>query len=425
PEFLALEYELINQNIDEYKPSNREAFMLAEQQTLSPQLYYLAINKCHGFSTIWEPLANTIQSLKKSCLILPPGIPDVISLSPEERLLLKSKILNSLKLDKECLLLAYSGSIRHFDNEFETFLKAFSLANKSYRRLKLLIFGRDWNSDLSFNLIQKYELKDEAFLLGLLPEKQAFELQQAADILCCPGLNSSFNEKRLPSRLGLFFKFGKPILTHKIGFGESLENYKHALLTETNDYKEWSKKILDLASSEKLRAELSKNSLLVYKKIFNLKRNSSALIKYYKDEIGTPLYQKKTIVLNEDIEPSQNPDKYHLCAIRTAKKLQKMGVSKIAFYGAGYHTKKILESKIMDDFEITAIIDNYQNNKFLNNIPIYHPDSKNLPEWQILLISSDTHEHDMNLEAKKHKLNNISSMYSDILTPIKEVWETI
>ena len=390
------------------------------------KVYKEALSQCCALSAIWHPIAIKLQELKKPTLILPPGLPQYIKLSEKQQSSLKKSLIKQLKIDPNSMIIGYSGSIRYLDSEFEIFLMAFKKVLKENNRVVLLIWGRDWNPHLTFQLLKKYNLINRAFLLGLLPEKESINLQQTVDILCCPGINSEFNYYRLPSRLCSYFYFGKPVITHKIGFGESLNEV--AVLTETNSPQEWASKILSLINSKELRKKLTINASTFYDHYLNVNNNTKSLIKFYNKVLNKGIPEKYSFSNSLPIknkfkkENKDYEDPYNLCAANNKIKLRKMGITKIAFFGAGKHTRKLLESNEFNDFTIVCILDSNLTGK-LKEIPIYAPSSSNLPDWDALLLSSDTQEHLMLDEAKKYSLKNIFSMYSFLFENLDEAFE--
>ena len=396
-------------------------------QKLDQALYLSALRKCSGLTAIWKPLAKKLSVHHKPMLILPPGINSHPVLSIESRISLRKSIFSILKIPSNSLLVGYSGSIRYFDYEFETFLSAFKEATRNNENVKLLIWGRDWNPYLTNSLIEKYDIQHKTFLLGLLPENQALDLQQVIDILCCPGFNSSFNSLRLPSRLCYYFKFKKPVFMHKIGFGLSLKNGENAILSESDDPKEWASKLKLLLEGKDLRKKLSTNSESIADRYFNIEKNVEALICFYDKIINKEAPTEK--VKNETPEYAKEKykipdyeDKYILCARKNAQRLKKKGIKALAFYGAGEHTKRLIASGELNSFNIVGIVDSKIKGKF-KGLPIFSPDDPKLPNWDVLLLSTDTQEHNMREEAHRFGLKNISSMYKNLYVPINNVWE--
>lgn len=418
--------KLILHHEDDLEYHTKQTTSIQTDQKYDNVFHINTISKSHGLTAIWKPISYDLLSYEKPISIMPPGLNTCEILSESNRSKIKETIGKELKIPSQSLILGYSGSIRYLDKEFETFLKAFqysSSKNPSY----LLIWGRDWNPYLTDFLIKKYNLQNKVFLLGFLPEKEAFELQQAVDILCCPGFNSSFNQKRLPSRLCNYFYFGKAIFMHRIGFGESLQNDVDAVLTETDNFNEWAEKLQLLMDNSPLRKTLEQHSSLVAKKYFNMQENTQKLISFYK----TILSGSKKVTTTADLSTHHIPtgkykvpvyeSKYKLCAMRNVEYLKERNIKKIAFYGAGQHTEQLFKTGKFKDLTITAIIDSNRTGK-LDDIPIYHPSATNLPSWETLFLSTDSIEEKMKKEADFYNLSFQKSMYEALYTPILSVW---
>jgi glycosyltransferase involved in cell wall biosynthesis len=419
--------KLILHHEDDLEYHHRLVSSSKAEQKYNYDYHIETIKNCHAMTAIWEPIANNLIAYEKPVFVLPPGLNKCEVINQNKRQKIKASVCRELGVTGESLLLGYSGSIRYMDSEFETFLKAFKEAADVNRNVNLLIWGRDWNPHLTYSLLEKYKLTSRAFLLGLLSEEKTLKLQQSVDILCCPGLNSTFNYYRLPSRLCYYFKFGKPVLTHKIGFGANLEHNKNAVLTETDDFKEWASKILSLINDEELRYKLSKNAGNVVEKYFEIEKNTNSLIQFYERTINNAFSIPKNIknMSEPDYWEFKKPDyenNYKICAKNNAVQLKAAGKKSIAFYGAGHHTKQILSSGEFVDFKIVGIIDSNAQGK-LNNIPVFSPSEPNLPYWDALLLSTDSQEHLMLEEAEKYDLKRTFSMYSFLFTSLEKVIE--
>ena len=105
-------------------------------------------------------------------------------------------------------------------------------------------------------------------------------------------------------------------------------------------------------------------------------------------------------------------DIYEEKARAAASALLDASVKRIAFYGAGKHTARILENGWFNAFEITGILDDVPLRNGFGGIKVYAPDTPELPVWDALLISSDRFEEQLFEKCRKYGLSKVVKLYS-------------
>ncbi len=346
-----------------------------------PLLFFMATRAASAFTAIWHPMKNRLEeAFHKPVLLLPPGFEaERPSLDSAQAHSLRHEVLESLHAPASALLFGAGGSIRHFDNELGTLFQAFRMAAKQNPNLYLAVWGFDTDPALTRSLIQNHHLSSRVALLGQVDDAKFAALQQAADIHVCAGFDSDFNTCRLPSRLCRIFWLGKPLLLHRAGFGESLAEGEEAVLTHTNTAGEWAEKLLALAQDEALRDRLSQGARHFAEQHFDMDVNTEALLAFY----GERLYRA----------PEQETgDAHSRAAARLRLRLEEAGVRRIALYGAGLHTQRLIRQGWLKDLDVVAILDDHPQAPTLEGIPVLDTKAPVLPVWEVLVISSDTHE---------------------------------
>jgi len=375
-----------------------------------PLLFWFAAHAADGFSAIWHPLKQRLENaFGKPVLLLPPGFENHnAKLNPADILRARTEMLASMNAPPDAILLGAGGSIRHFDGEFAAFMDAFRIAARRDPRLYLAIWGADTEPKTTAGLMKRYCLQQRVALFGAVDPVRFAELQQASDINLCAGFDSDFNVYRLASRLCLAFAMGKPILLHRAGFGESLRDGNEAVLTYTNQPAEWANKMLALAADASLRKRVSQGARRFALKHFNMDRNTRRLSDFY-----------SAISANAAAQP--DGDAFSRAAARLRQTLQTSGARRIALYGAGLHSLKLICQGWLRDFNLVGILDDAPRAKSMEGVKVFPADAASLPAWDALVVSSDTHEKILARKARVRKWRNVIKMYSSftVRTPNK------
>jgi FkbM family methyltransferase len=201
---------------------------------------------------IWKPFTERLaHEYGMPTLVVPPVAAeadfDRIPLTTEER----SFALQRWGIDPGNTVIFIGGALYNYSDEFSIFLDALNrLSEKSSKPIALIVTpGR---SSLPVSRMARQRLRPEiAFAAPNLADDAAYmEMLKASDIICSPGLPDTFNRYRLPSRLVKAMAMGKPVLTCRCGFGESLEHGVNAFLTEGADPDGWALAMLPALDAE-------------------------------------------------------------------------------------------------------------------------------------------------------------------------------
>ena len=101
------------------------------------------------------------------------------------------------------------------------------------------------------------------------------------------------------------------------------------------------------------------------------------------------------------------------------KKLIETNLNKVALYGAGNHTRSILNQKIINS-KVSVIFDDNPLFEEIDEIPVIHPNKKISQQYDALIISSDYFEPQLEKRAKDWLPKN-----QKLLTIYKEIGESL
>ena len=154
-----------------------------------------------------------------------------------------------------------------------------------------------------------------------------------------------------------------------------------------------------------------------------LRKSETQVLKHFYSEDLFEYYNLKGYLSTENEESAQ---RIHSSA-RIQKILLKLlndklldeGINKVALYGAGNHTRSILNHKIINS-KVSAIFDDNALFSDIDGIPVIHPDNENLQDYEALIISSDYFEKQMKKRAKEWLPEN-----KKLLTIYEEIGESL
>lgn len=134
-----------------------------------------------------------------------------------------------------------------------------------------------------------------ACFLGHLPAERARALLSHAAVLIQPGGPTEFNRLRLPAKLHPYLDSGRPTVTFATGVGELLEDRKEVLKTYTGDPGELADRIAELLGDAALRQTLATNGPLAADRLFDARRNTDALLAYYRQALDRQLQDRNPV----------------------------------------------------------------------------------------------------------------------------------
>lgn len=365
---------------------------------VDPVLFHLGMSQAAAFTAVWEPVYDLLkESLPKRVMILPPGHDSDFSAIDPQRA--RAELIAQLGLSPTAVLVGHCGSIRHMTPEFLIFLKSFARATSDNPQAHLIVWGRDWDARTTDSNIKALNLESRVHRLGWIDSDQRhLRLLAAMDAHACPGFNNRFNHYRLPSRLCQCFAAGKPVITYRTGFGESLEDGRDALLVDKDDADTWTEKLRPLLSDPDLRDRLARRASELAERFFDTDALTSALQEFYDRVIEEhtsrwiPATARKPSAANAKFLPAFVKARWS--ALGTQYK-------RVALYGQGQHTrwmesvlgKDLRQSDLPHtgpDLSVTCLLDDRPN-----TADVMRPEQADPRSFDAIVLSTDTHQDKM------------------------------
>ena len=139
--------------------------------------------------------------------------------------------------------------------------------------IKFIIIGEGQERKKLENLIKKYGLENNFFLIGAIPE--AYKYLKAFDIFVLSSVKEGFPWTILEAMAA-----GVPVIATAVGvMPEIIENKINGILVETRNPKQLSEAIKNLAENKGLREKTAENAKKIVIEKFNLKE----MVKKYED----------------------------------------------------------------------------------------------------------------------------------------------
>lgn len=93
-------------------------------------------------------------------------------------------------------------------------------------------------------------------------------------------------------------------------------------------------------------------------------------------------------------------------------RLQDKGLKKIALFGAGLHTRKLLTSLILPEgIELVCILDDFPQTDFIANVPVISPKQRPCPKVDAIVVSSDSIEEKLYRRARELNIAPVFTLY--------------
>ena len=349
---------------------------------VEPVTRALCMRLANGYSAIWNPMKEALTaSHLKPCCIVPPAvdmeyIDDVLAKKED----IKTRVRAHYELASDELSIVFSGTKYRETGDVELFLNACCRVIQTTPSIRIFLVGKDAAPSRTAVLIRSLGLEKHCIDIGLISPEKNLELLAAADVLVCPGTTHTFNRMRLPTRMAEFMAMKKPIFTYRTGFGESLEDGVHAVLTQSDTLEEWTDKLQLLVSDASLRASMGIAARQFAEQHFSKQIIADRLRNYYKNLLAGQAYADAAGKRLSDALDS------------LASELQQTRIHQVALYGAGKHTQKLLSRTALPSFELKAILDDSPSHHTMNGIPVYSSSRKDLPQIDAIIVSSDTFE---------------------------------
>jgi capsular polysaccharide export protein len=259
---------------------------------VEPVLRGLCYRMACFHTAIWYPFAERLaREYAVPTLVVPP----VARASDFKRLPMippeRAMVLQRYKIDPSATVIFIGGALYSYSNEFALFLDALQLATSEPNANFALVVTSDRSSlPLAQMAAERLGPLVSFIDIGVASDIGYMEMLKACDVVCSPGIPDDFNRYRLPSRLVKAMAMGKPILTCRCGFGESLENNHNAFLTEGNQPADWVAPIAACLDPIE-RAKVGQNGRIFAEQHFDSDRVAAALKMQFEAMMERPAHQ--------------------------------------------------------------------------------------------------------------------------------------
>ena len=183
-------------------------------------------------------------------------IPNGINLAKYECIKNSIEFRREFEIDLNDRLIVAVG-ILHKRKGFQHLIKAMVLINKQYKKIKLVIIGRDGGyGEKLKELTRQLQLEDKIIFTGFLDFKKKLMAMSEADVFAIPSLIEPFGLVALEARA-----IRKPIVATKVGgLKEVLKNGETAIMIKPYNSQELAKSIIKVFSNLKIVEKLSQKA---------------------------------------------------------------------------------------------------------------------------------------------------------------------
>lgn len=360
-----------------------------------PFLYALLHYRAAGFTAVWDPLCDKLRALyDKPVLRVPPAL-DVGAIEqapfPEAE---RTACARAFSLAPDIPILLFLGTIYNFTRDFEYLIHALGATACKNTPWQLVLVGRNQKPREVALLLKYYGLETRFHDLGFQTGETLNRLIRLADVALCPGLNNDWNRFRLPTKLAYYMAAGKAMLTYQTGFGEALVDGRDAMLTITDNPREWGQKLATLLASDSLRNEIGATARGFAECHFDVHTIASELNAFYARVRSANNYPRRASVADGAVRaPFQDALDF------LATTCLRHHFKSLALYGAGKHTTRLLraigEHPDLTQCTVCAILDDHPTNDALNGLPVIRPQQDMALDADAIILSSDAFELDM------------------------------
>jgi FkbM family methyltransferase len=272
---------------------------------VEPVLRGLCYRMACFHTAIWYPFAERLaREYAVPTLVVPPVARasdfERLPMTPPER----AMVLQRYRIDPSATVIFIGGALYSYSNEFALFLDALQLAASEPNTNFALVVTSDRSALPLAEMAAERLSPSVSFTdIGFASDIGYMEMLKACDVVCSPGIPDDFNRYRLPSRLVKAMAMGKPILTCRCGFGESLENNHNAFLTEGNKPADWVEPITACLDPTK-RAEVGQNGRIFAEQHFDSDRVAAALKMQFEAMMEGPAHQLSDRISLHSVVPT-------------------------------------------------------------------------------------------------------------------------
>jgi len=342
-------------------------------QFLHPLFYGILNQLASGFTAIWHPWIKLLQErFEKPTLLMP----------------------YSTDFDKRT---TFSGDIKAFKDKWGMAEDAFIFlrTGRTYdmvddQGVMFAAFAECIKTKPNSLLIARFGLEKHVIRPGFLRQESYAAVLEMADVVLCPGYPDDYNRYRLALKIIEYMIEGKAMICYASGIGEDLVEGENALLLDPYTPEHMCQQMLKLADDEKLRNKLASNASKQARAWFDVKILAENVHTFYESLLADDgsISPPSTMAAKRTFDPNALPR----ALLTLLPRLVKSGVKKVALYGAGKHTWRLLQLTDLKPIEISCIIDDNPPSAHINGIPVIHPSMCYQYDFDAVIVSSDSAE---------------------------------
>lgn len=352
---------------------------------LHPVFFALVNQLAAGFTGIWTPWVKLLsQRFRKPTELAPHAVDldrwTLPATSPEDR--------SAFGLGAEDFILLRAGVVYHGLHDIENMLAGFADLVKSRPHCRLVLTGFDHQQEHTASLIRRLGVEKQVLRLNVLGDEDYRRILALADVGLCPGYPDDYNRYRLAGKIVEYMLAGKPMICYATGIGEDLTHGENALLLDEYTPERMCEHMLALADDSDLRRRLGAAARKQAEQWFDVRTAAKTLSAFYEQLVANPVQTPPTTIS----AGIPRLDALQQAWSKAAAHMEASGIRQIAIYGAGQHTRRLLERHRVEPFQIQCIVDDHPSSAMLCGIPVVTPAEIERFDLDALVLSSDSIE---------------------------------
>ena len=343
-------------------------------------LFFGLLNRCaSGFTGIcrqWVELLR--QRFRKPTLWMPLAV-DFARL--EQHRTGTSNVRRELDIADDAFLMLQTGTVYPFGNSIDVTLYGVADFVRRHSNSVFVLCGYNHQAERTKELVRELGLQAHVRLLGFLDTERYHGLLAEADVALCPGFPDDFNRYRIAAKIVEYMILGKPMICYGSGIGEDLVDGQDALLLVPFTPEHLAEQLTRAFEDPELRTRLGANARLRAREWFDVHPLAKRMHDFYARLLPTA-----------PAAPVAGPDPLVHLLPPIISRLQHDDVRRVALYGAGKHTTRLLAVSDLAPLEIVCIVDDEPHSDRIDRYPVVRPSEIGKYPIDAVLLSSDTVE---------------------------------
>lgn len=354
---------------------------------LHPLFYGLLNQLAAGFTGIWHPWVRRLQERFRKPTLLMPYATDFAQRASCEADIRAFK--EKWNIPDGTLIFLRTGRTYDMVDDQGVMFAAFAHVIAKRPDCRLILCGVDDQEEKTTRQIARFGLGEHVIRPGFLQAERYAAVLDMADIVLCPGFPDDYNRYRLALKIIEYMIESKPMICYASGIGEDLVEGRDALLLDPYTPEHMSEQMLRLANDADLRNTLAHEAAKRAHEWFDVTTLAQRVHTFYASiERGQAMAPDRSTKPQPRFDPNALPR----AVLRLLPRLLTSGIRKVALYGAGKHTWRLLQLTDLRPLEIQCIIDDKPPAADINGIRVIHPSMCHQYDFDALIISSDAAE---------------------------------